>query len=352
MALLASPFNIGFIVHNGRSSIYLIVLICVVMLVTVNSGLMGGEHSLSQSLSSYKHAHGRRPSRTLRDEVKLNELYYEEFLKERQKLILKWGPGASQVEAFPGYPKLYTLWDFFIPAFECPHKMERIGTLGDGGKWVCGMDRIEQKKDCVVYSVGLNGESSFEADVLERAPQCELYGYDFSVNSFGPEIEDVPSLKNRSHFYPYALGGIDAHGPNDNPHTYTLPTLMAQNGHTFIDILKIDVEGAEFDAFDALIGAYPSASSTPWFTDVDGTGGRAGTGLPFGQLQLEIHFRDDNFLSFLQWWEKLEKAGLRPVWTEPNLVFVNWGSRKAQLAEYSFINIRGSHELVSDYYMT
>ena len=121
---------------------------------------------------------------------------------------------------------------------------------------------------------------------------------------------------------------------------------MAQNGHTFIDILKIDVEGAEFDAFDALIGAYPSASSTPWFTDVDGTGGRAGTGLPFGQLQLEIHFRDDNFLSFLQWWEKLEKAGLRPVWTEPNLVFVNWGSRKAQLAEVTALSSFGVSRLM------
>lgn len=73
--------------------------------------------------------------------------------------------------------------DFFTPAFQCPHRMQRVGTLGDGGKWVCGMERIEKKKECVIYSAGVNGESSFEAALLERAPGCQVYGYDFSVNS-------------------------------------------------------------------------------------------------------------------------------------------------------------------------
>lgn len=82
--------------------------------------------------------------------------------------------------------------------------MERIGTLGDGGKWVCGLERLEDKKDCIIYSVGalfliysifsiemnipsisagVNGESSFEATLLQRAPGCQVYGYDFSVKS-------------------------------------------------------------------------------------------------------------------------------------------------------------------------
>jgi len=32
-------------------------------------------------------------------------------------------------------------------------------------------------------STGVNGESSFEATLLERAPGCQVYGYDFSVKS-------------------------------------------------------------------------------------------------------------------------------------------------------------------------
>jgi hypothetical protein len=47
--------------------------------------------------------------------------------------------------------------------------------------------------------------------------------------------------------------------------------------------------------------------------------------LPVGQLQLEIHARDgrENFEYFARWWAALEAAGLRPFWTEPNLVYVN-----------------------------
>jgi len=344
----------GFAARHPRYTIALVVLLFVSFLVLMNSDSSSVSRPYPISFHEHGHGHGYPPPGYVEEQINRSEAYYQESLKERQKLITKWGPSPSEVEAFPSKGEFYTLWDFFTPAFQCPHRTQRIGTLGDGGKWVCGLERIEQKKDCVIYSVGINGESSFEASLLERASDCQVYGYDFSVKSFGPEIEDVPSLKRRAHFKPYALGGVDAHGPTDNPPFYTLATLMAQNNHTFIDILKIDIEGAEFDALEALIDAYPSASSSPGLSN-KGTDGRSGGGLPFGQLQLEVHVRDmpwTYFPRFLLWWEKLEKAGLRPFWTEPNLVYVNIvRGVRPDLAEYSFINIRGTHELVSDRYM-
>jgi Methyltransferase FkbM domain len=79
-------------------------------------------------------------------------------------------------------------------------------------------------------------------------------------------------------------------------------------GHTFIDVLKIDVEGAEFDALSAFLKAFADA-------DV----------LPIGQLQLEIHASANraNFEYFNRWWTALEAAGLRPFYSDPNLVSVN-----------------------------
>ncbi|KAG0707049.1 methyltransferase domain-containing protein [Suillus ampliporus] len=273
-------------------------------------------------------------SRGALPEIALDDMHYSEMLQQRQQLIRKWGPTPDKVEAFPMHGEYYTLWDFFLPSFRCPHRVERIGIMGDGGKWVCGLERIAPKKRCRIYSFGVNGESSFEADLMKAAPGCQVYGYDFSVNSFGPEIEEVTDLKSRSHFFPYALGPEDKHTVADNPKTFTLRTLMERNGHDFIDILKVDIEGNEFDSLSAFIDSFH------------------GEPLPFGQLQLEIHVYQnsgwDDFPKFLKWWEKLEAAGLRPFFSEPNLVYLNIvKNTRPDLVEYSFMNIRGDHELVS-----
>lgn len=104
---------------------------------------------------------------------------------------------------WPEHHEFYTLWDFFTPAFNCPHETERVGILGDGGKWVCGLSKIDPKPDCTIYSfgerhnersetslcgsltvlppIGINDESSFEAALLEKTQYCQVWGYDFSV---------------------------------------------------------------------------------------------------------------------------------------------------------------------------
>jgi hypothetical protein len=92
-------------------------------------------------------------------------------------------------------------------------------------------------------------------------------------------------------------------------------------GHTFVDIMKIDVEGAEFDALTTFVDSHPNGD------------------LPVGQLQLEIH-ADRNradFDWFRGWWESLEAVGLRPFFLEPNLVHVtNPGCRKPFVVEVRF----------------
>ncbi|EIW85952.1 hypothetical protein CONPUDRAFT_68594 [Coniophora puteana RWD-64-598 SS2] len=277
------------------------------------------------------------------------ERRYRDMLKGRKGLIRTWGPSPDKVVAtpdvkpkfrasfrFPVKPKedFYTLWDFFPPSFKCPHNLERIGVMGDGGKWTCGLERIEKKEKCVIYTFGINGESSFEAGVMKRAKGCDVWGYDFSVNSFGPEIEKDEILRSRSHFFSYALGPKDA--PYADPPTYTLQTLMKRNGHSFIDILKIDIEGNEYDS---LISFFDSISTN--------------SPLPIGQVQMEVHVYQDSewnyFPKFLAFWEKLEKRGLRPFFSEPNMVYANLiRDLQPGLAEYSFINVKGDHELVNE----
>jgi len=71
-------------------------------------------------------------------------------------------------------------------------------------------------------------------------------------------------------------------------------------GHKHIDILKIDVEGWEFDIMASIVRPFVTSSKP----------------LPFGQLNLEMHVWNKKFAEFLSWWEMLETAGLRPFMTE------------------------------------
>lgn len=116
------------------------------------------------------------------------EEQYQDYLKDRQGLIKKWGPTINDVQTFPHNGQFYTMWDFFVPAFSCPFPVTRTGQLGDGGKFVCGLDRVIKRPNCLIYSLGVEGDSSFEAEILRRSETCTMYGYDFSVQQVRANI--------------------------------------------------------------------------------------------------------------------------------------------------------------------
>lgn len=51
-------------------------------------------------------------------------------------------------------------------------------------------------------------------------------------------------MSKRAHFFQIGVGDKDE--IKDGKQFHTLTTLMKNNGHDWIDIFKIDVEGAEF----------------------------------------------------------------------------------------------------------
>ncbi|CAA7269962.1 unnamed protein product [Cyclocybe aegerita] len=292
---------------------------------------------------------------------------YANVVRSRREMIRKYGPETRDIELFPPdkspWPP-YTVWSFFPAAFDCPHEVLRLGTLADGGKWVCGLSRLlsaspsppssntdnshsddadddkpismsaASLRPCVIYSIGLGYDSSFEADLLGRAPHCRVWGYDNEprVKGWGWSGEVGRGVKARASFKPWSLVGKEGDGGEDEG-KYTLERLMEINGHTHIDILKIDLESREFDTMRTLLRPY-IASGKP---------------LPFGQLLLEIHVWDRGFPELLAWWEMLEAVGLRPFWTQPNLVYQNYNKKKtAELAEYSFLNVQGENIFISD----
>ncbi|KAI0944248.1 hypothetical protein AcW1_002003 [Taiwanofungus camphoratus] len=284
------------------------------------------------------------PDESLPARVLRADRIYDRTLDRRQDMIRKFGPSPSQVVMFPPDQEpwpAYTVWDFFPPVFNCPHTVERLGALGDGGKWVCGLERLAEKPDCVIYSFGLDWDSSFEAELLARTRHCEVWGYDYVARGFGGAIPRA--LRARTHFARLSLGAADSHGPADEPKMWTLRSLMHANGHTHIDILHVDIEGFEFEVLRALVADFVAPNSD----EADGTPG--GGALPFGQLLIEMHVWHQRFTDFLAWWQMLEGAGLRPFHSEVNLVYANYNRQSGvELADYSFLNIKGSNVFVSD----
>jgi len=214
-------------------------------------------------------------------------------------------------------------WKSHKPSYTCPGSLlSRVGKeKGDGGKWMCGLETFgklthQDQYPCVFYSFGISKDSSFESEVLQRTT-CSVYAYDMTVPKIGKPLE--PS-DPRVHFHKMGLSGSNA-----DPKKKTLKTLMKENWHGFIDILKIDVEGEEFPTFEKIFKDFPHDQ------------------LPFGQLMIELHnnaikpggrgwvpVKESKTLDLV---EQLEKRGFRVFSIEPNVRSIQ------HCSEYSFINL-------------
>ncbi|KAL3423526.1 hypothetical protein PVAG01_05273 [Phlyctema vagabunda] len=256
------------------------------------------------------------------DTMAQSERIWQKTVVQRKEIRAAHYSGEEDVGMFPAtnapnyFAWPWSVWDLVPASYNCPWEIERIGRMGDGGKWVCGMSRYEKNTEtpCILYSFGIQNESSFEQEMLERT-NCEIFGYDFSVAEFGKALK--PEFQARAHFTQAGISGTSK--PNEHPPFYSIQDLMAQNGHTYIDILKIDVETSEFDTMVSLNQV-------------------AKEEFPIGQMLIELHlFTSQNMrmAHFLDWWEMLEGRGLRPTWTEPNLLSVSLGldDRMPRLAE-------------------
>lgn len=142
----------------------------------------------------------------------------------------------------------------------------RTEPLGDdGGDWTICPDLVDQ--DSIVYSVGVGKEISFDLALIEE--------FGVTVHAFDPTPESIEwvasqSLPAKFVFHPVGLADFDGEAqfnPPANPdhvsHSMAIQhsaenspikvpvrrfsTLLDELGHPHVDLLKIDIEGAEYD---------------------------------------------------------------------------------------------------------
>ncbi|OHE98321.1 hypothetical protein CORC01_06317 [Colletotrichum orchidophilum] len=166
-----------------------------------------------------------------------------------------------------------------------------------------------------IYSFGIGDDSSFEAEMLSRSTTAEIYGFDDTVDGWGAGLEAYP---NRTHFFKTAVAEYDYYDEEEKTDFLSIKSIMKKMGHDYVDLIKMDIEGDEFPTLESFLGDYAQG------------GQLEGKEVPVGQLVIEIHVpeKGPQISQFAGWWEKIERCGFRPVWSEANLLAVTVGDGK------------------------
>ncbi|CAI5462626.1 unnamed protein product [Closterium sp. Yama58-4] len=207
-----------------------------------------------------------------------------------------------------------------VPTYTCPLN-ERIGKWGDGGKWACMLPSVIQKKDPVVYSIGSFGMYSFEKEMHQM-----LRTMPYTFDPFLPPAKrNIMASLPFLHFIEIGLSGsasLPAYRAKFPEKKFaTLPEIMGQFGHNYVDVFKIDCEGCEVEWIKDLGKLY------------NNTGKRLavhGGKLPFGQILIEFHNMDKSVKTLTMVYT-LENLGYR-------MFSIEYNHRCAVCCEMSFIH--------------
>ncbi|KAL7563647.1 hypothetical protein ACA910_013383 [Epithemia clementina (nom. ined.)] len=232
---------------------------------------------------------------------------------------------AMQPNECPNCPggKYTNAWfqNNYEPEISCRHE-QRIGKLGDGGKWVCDPHRITEKQDCLVYSVGSNNDFSFEEHVFATiGSHCEIHTFDPADYSAQAErvrnqMKTLSSQNMNLHYHQWGIAG-----ENQGDQYLTVNETVHRLGHVgrTIDIFKIDCEGCELSSFNTWVGLHEDT-------------------IRLMQVLVEVHARKDHIQRGVEeFFEGMHKHGYAIFHKEPNIHY--WTSGPVAAVEYGYLKL-------------
>lgn len=175
------------------------------------------------------------------------------------------------------FDKLYKLRVY--ATFKAKGKVSYFG----GNKEAYGVYALQEQhmpEDLVVVSVGIGTDSSFEQDILGRFAGGRIYAFDPTPMSID-YVRTQYETESRFRFFPYGLAGKDGKAifylPRDKDHAVSCSLLQNNHfsqeeievdvknffsllqicGETKIDVLKMDIEGTEFEVIDDILDYTP-----------------------------------------------------------------------------------------------
>jgi FkbM family methyltransferase len=149
-----------------------------------------------------------------------------------------------------------------------------VPVIKDGGWW---FSAEEFDSNTIVYSLGVGDEVDFDLSIIDKFG-VQVFAFDPTPSSI--QMLDVSQLPTQFHFYPWAVTATDGtlkfyprlkkDGtrsdvmftmiPEDSTKdsvievpAFSLATIAMKLGHDRIDVLKMDIEGAEYEVLDGLL---------------------------------------------------------------------------------------------------
>lgn len=183
----------------------------------------------------------------------------------------------------------------------------RLGGANDGGYVM-----LDDFKGGVAYSFGVRDDVAWDEELAKRG--YDVYLYDHT-------IDGLPKENERFHFFKTGICGA-----TPVKDCQTLGALVEANGHADRDdmILKIDVEGAEWDMLEEVDEALLAR---------------------FSQIAVEFHFLDwQDWERRRRLLEKLERSHA-PIW----LRACNYGLRRLVDGEYRYGSVEACYVRRSDF---
>lgn len=151
-----------------------------------------------------------------------------------------------------------------------------IPVIKDGGWWF-NADGLTSES--IVYSLGVGDEINFDLSIIDKYG-VEVFAFDPTPNSV--DMLDASKLPENFHFQPWAVTATDGSlkfyprlkkdgTKSDVMFTmipeeetkddvievpaYSLATITEKLGHSRIDVLKMDIEGAEYEVLEGLLNS-------------------------------------------------------------------------------------------------
>ena len=180
----------------------------------------------------------------------------------------------KRIETSHGFQRLKTSLRRRIGSELRLHVQIRVETIERGG-WPFIAQGLDQ--DSIVYSLGVGEDIAFDLSIIEDFG-VEVHAFDPTPSSI--EMISTAELPNRFHFHPWAITAEDGtlkfypRVKKDGSKSDVMYTMIAEDasiedaievpafslssianrlGHSRIDLLKMDIEGAEYEVLEGLL---------------------------------------------------------------------------------------------------